>query len=71
MRDYRSRLGVPGFAAIIRVPNENTIPRGSLGPILARAQLVEGDITQDGEQSRRGNLNAYELVFQSISCSNF
>src|SRR5260370_14740362 len=48
MSDNRRSFSLPGFAAIGGATNEDAVAGGAPGPVLAAAQLVKGDVAQQG-----------------------
>src|SRR5205807_607085 len=46
--DHWNCIGLPCLAAIERAPDEDAVASSAVGPILAGAKLVKGDVAQDG-----------------------
>ena len=47
MGDHRDRIFFPGLAAIERAAHEDAVAGGVVGPVVDRAQLVEGDVAEE------------------------
>src|SRR5258708_23668264 len=52
VRDHRESICFPRASTVKRPPDEDSVAGGSLGPVVFRAELVEGDITKNGMTRR-------------------